>query len=263
MTHKITDPLALELAVELKKFSESTGLTKAVVGLSGGVDSAVTLAIGVAAFGAANVTGLILPQAEVSSSTSAELAAKVAEQFKIKTETVEIGAALHELRAAFGWQGSEVADQNIAPRLRMTVLYHFARTHDALVLGTSNKSEILLGYGTKWGDFAADVEVIGALYKTEVYALAKGLEIPAEIIARPPTAELAHGVTDESELGASYEKLDAILQDLVAADFSLLPDTDPSSPELRRTGEFTQKILTRIKANQHKTELPPVLQVES
>jgi NAD+ synthase len=131
----------------------------------------------------------------------------------------------------------------------MALLYHYARSHDALVLGTSNRSEILLGYGTKWGDFAADVEVIGSLWKHEVYALAKELGVPVAVIARPPTAELVVGQTDASELGATYDVLDPILQKLEVNNF-LLPDN---------ADELTEKILARVLANQHKTVMPVVL----
>ncbi len=251
MTKKLTDPLALALADELKKFADKNNFQKAVLGLSGGVDSAVTLAIAVAALGAENITALILPQAGISDEVSARLAEEVAKQFEVQTETVEIGEAVVTLKKAIPWQGSDIADQNIAPRVRMTMLYHYARTNSTFVLGTSNQSELLLGYGTKHGDFAADVEVVGSLYKTDLYALAKVIGIPNEIIARPPTAELAAGVTDESELGASYEKLDAVLKDLAATDWTLASDAD----------DFVQKILKRVELNKHKTALTTVLKV--
>ncbi len=249
MTKKLTDPLALVLADELKKFADKNSFQRAVLGLSGGVDSAVTLAIATQALGVDNITALIMPQAGVSDEVSAKLAEEVAKQFSVKTETVEIGETVEALKKSLPWKGSDIANQNIAPRIRMAALYHYARTHSALVLGTSNQSELLLGYGTKHGDFAADVEVIGSLYKTDLYALAHAIEIPEAIIARPPTAELEMGVTDESELGASYEKLDAVLKDLEITDWALAPEAD----------EFVQKILKRVEMNRHKTELTPVL----
>jgi len=215
--------------------------------LSGGVDSALTLAIAVKALGAENVFGLILPQKEISSEDSKKLASKVARQFGVKTFEFEISEVLEQLK--FPWSENQLAKINLAPRLRMLALYHFANSQNALVLGTSNKSEILLGYGTKFGDFAADVEVLGNLWKTEVFEMAKEFGIPDEIIARPPTAELLSGQTDETELGASYEILDEILQKLEKNDFKL-----PA-----KSTDFEKTILARVIQNRHKTELPPVL----
>ena len=247
----MTDPQQTidALVRDLQSFVAGTGMSHAVIGLSGGVDSAVTLALAVRALGAEQVTAVLLPQAGLSSDLSRDLALQVADQCGVQTETVEIAGAVAALQKALPWAGNNDADINIAPRLRMATLYHFARSHDALVLGTSNKSECLLGYGTKWGDFAADAEVLGNLWKTEVYQLAAALEIPQEIIDRPPTAELAMGVTDEHELGASYAVLDPILQQLEQDDFCLSDGMD----------QLAQQLLIRVLANRHKTELPPIL----
>jgi NAD+ synthase len=242
-------PKAKRLISRLKKFFNQQGFSKAVLGLSGGVDSAVTLAIAVKALGSENVFGLILPEQGVSSPLSAELAEKVAAKFEVATFTRDL---TDSLRTYIGlpWGFSTLANQNIRPRLRMILLYHFALTKKALVLGTSNKSEMLLGYGTKFGDFAADVEVLGNIWKTDVYKLAKELKIPVEIIKRPPTAELAPGQTDAGELGAGYAQLDQILQKLEKKKFQ------PSSV----ASELEKNILERVEANRHKTELVLVLE---
>ncbi len=237
-----------KLISNLKKFFKERNFSKAVVGLSGGVDSALTLAIAVRALGAENVYGLILPEAGVSSPQSAELAQKLADQLGVQTFTFELNEALRNF-IGIPWGFTPEANQNIRPRLRMLLLYHFALAKKALVLGTSNKSEILLGYGTKWGDFAADVEILGSLWKTEVYVLAKDLKVPKEILKRAPTAELSPNQTDEGELGADYEKLDEILQKLEKKKWKLPKDAD----------EFEKSILKRVKENKHKTELPPML----
>ena len=235
------------LVEQLQKFFADQKFQKAVVGLSGGIDSAVTLAIAVRALGSRNVSGLILPSKRVSSDRSKILAEKVAGQLGAPTFEFELGALIEQFSPP--WEASDLAEINIAPRLRMMALYHFANSRDCLVLGTSNKSEILLGYGTKFGDFAADVEVLGNLFKTEVVTLARELEIPEEIISRAPTAELHAGQTDEAELGASYEVLDEILQKLEQDNFEL--------PE--NATELEKDILKRVIQNRHKTELPPVL----
>ncbi|MCF7845869.1 MAG: NAD(+) synthase [Candidatus Peribacteraceae bacterium] len=232
---------------KLKKFCSERGFNQAVVGLSGGVDSAVTLALAVQALGAENVFGLILPRQNVSSNESKNLAEKVAEQFGVQVHEFEIGELIEKFTPP--WEQNHLAEINLAPRLRMTALYHFANSQNALVLGTSNRSEILLGYGTKFGDFAADVEVLGNLFKTEVFELARELEVPAEIIDRPPTAELHAGQTDAAELGANYKIIDEILQKLEKNNFELPSDST----------EFEKKILARVLGNKHKTECTPVL----
>lgn len=237
-----------KLTASLKEFFANRGFTRAVVGLSGGIDSAVTLALAVNALGKENVYGLIMPETGVSSPKSAALAEIVAQQFEAKTFTYPLDKSLQAL-IGLPWGFNPLANQNIRPRLRMLLLYHFALTKKALVLGTSNKSEILLGYGTKFGDFAADVEVIGNLYKTEVYELAEKLKIPQQIIVRPPTAELHPTQTDEEELGGSYKVIDKILRNIEKSNFILPKNAD----------ELTQKIYLRVMQNRHKTELTPVL----
>jgi len=236
-----------KLISNLRDFFQQRGFNKAVVGLSGGVDSSLTLAIAAKALGAENVFGLILPQAGVSSAESRELALKVAEKFGVKTFEFELGKVLEQLK--FEWEENKLAKINLAPRVRMIALYHFANSQNALVLGTSNKSEILLGYGTKFGDFAGDVEVLGSLWKTEVWEMAKELEIPEEIISRPPSAELWESQTDEEELGGSYAQVDEILKKLEANDFELGEDAN----------DLEKSILQRVTENKHKTDLPPVL----
>ncbi len=235
--------------VKLKDFFAERNFTRAIVGLSGGVDSSLTLALAVHALGSENVFGLVLPRQNISSTESKILAEKVAAKFGVQTFEFEISKTVDSLK--FPWKENELAEMNLAPRVRMIALYHFANSRDALVLGTSNKSEILLGYGTKFGDFAADIEVLGNLWKTEVFELAKELEVPSEIIDREPSAELKKNQTDAGELGANYVELDEILKKLEANNFEL----DESF------SEFEKKILVRVQQNRHKTELPPLLEI--
>jgi len=242
------------LADKLRQFCAERKFEKAVVGLSGGVDSAVVLAVAATALGAKNVSALILPQNSVSSAESKMLAEKVAAQFGVQTFEFEIGGIVDKFTPPWSTSlptGRQVrlAKMNLAPRIRMTALFHFANSQNALVLGTSNRSEILLGYGTKFGDFAADVEVLGNFFKTEVFALARELGVPPAIISRAPTAELFENQNDESELGANYSVLDEILIRLEKNNFAL-----PENPT-----ELEKNILERVRTNRHKIELTPNL----
>ena len=236
-----------DLAAALKKQCSARKHEKVVVGLSGGVDSALTACIAVQALGADAVTSLSMPS-EVTSEKSLQLANKQAQALGISTFSFSIEAALSAFSST-SWEKNTIADQQLSPRLRMTALYHYARSVGALVLGTSNKTELLLGYGTKWGDCACDISVLGALYKTEVYALAEHSGVLPEICARPPTAELFLGQKDADELGADYAAIDPILKRLVAAHG--IPAENATTLEV--------SLSQRMAQNLHKTQPVPVL----
>ncbi|EKD48077.1 MAG: hypothetical protein ACD_65C00130G0004, partial [uncultured bacterium] len=179
-----------ELVKNLKKEVKSRGFDKVAIGLSGGLDSAVTLKIAVDALGAEHVAALIMPEIGISSAENIEHAKILAEHFKVKTYYQPINSFLVSFHFT-PWGSTPVSQMNLRSRLRMVLLYAYANTQNALVLGTSNKSELLLGYGTKYGDLAADIEVIGNLYKTDVKELARFMGLPSELIEKVPTAELA------------------------------------------------------------------------
>lgn len=238
----------------LRTFCQNRGFHKGVVGLSGGIDSATTLKIAVEALGANHITALILPELGLTSDANIQHAKKLAEFFGVKTFYQPINALAVDFNVA-AWKPNKLAQMNTKARIRAVLLYSYANTHNALVLGTSNKSETLLGYGTKYGDLAADVEVLGAFYKTEVYQLAEHLHLPKEIIEKAPTAELEAGQTDEGELGANYKVLDAILH---------LLEEGKKIDSIVKTGfprTLVERIMKLIEKNQHKSEMPPVLQI--
>jgi NAD+ synthase len=139
---------------------------------------------------------------------------------------------------------------NLMARIRMAVLYYYANAHDALVSGTSNKSEYLLGYCTKYGDNAADFQPILHLYKTEVYTMARELSLPDAIITKPPSAGLWHGQSDERELGFSYEEIDGALRSLEENGWKATSGTEHT-------------ILQRVQKNMHKRLAPPSLLTSS
>lgn len=202
----IKDRIVQWLRDQVRK-AKASGL---MVGMSGGVDSSLVAVLAKEAMGQ-NLLGLILPchsQAE-----DVEDAKMVAQAFSVSTHYLDLSPVYDLLVSIF--PGEETVPRaNIKPRLRMITLYYFANLHNYLVAGTGNKSELLVGYFTKYGDGGVDLLPLGGLTKTQVRRLAAELGIPEKILAKPPTAGLWPGQTDEGELGITYEELDAILATL-------------------------------------------------
>ena len=205
-TGLLAETLEKFLAEELR----ASGLAGYVVGLSGGVDSAVSAALAAAAVGRDRVLALALP-GPTSSPASVRDAETVAETFGLRLEKVDLGPAAERLAETLGARGDRVRFGNLLARLRMVVLFDRARTVPALVLGTSNKSEILLGYSTLFGDAAASVQPLGDVWKTHIFELAHALGVPEAVIAKAPTADLWPGQTDAGELGFDYPTVDPVL----------------------------------------------------
>jgi len=192
----------------IKKQVEQAGKEGIVVGLSGGIDSSCAAVLSKKALGS-NVAGLILPCN--SNPMDAQLALKVARKFDIKTKTMPLDNIFKGLISMYP-ESSNISRANLKPRLRMITLYYFANTLNYLVAGTGNKSELAVGYFTKYGDGGVDILPLGGLLKTEVRDLAIDLRIPKEIIDRAPSAGLWQDQTDEAEMGITYEKLDRIIK---------------------------------------------------
>jgi len=242
-----------QLTKGLKKYFKKAGAYRAVVGASGGVDSSLTLKLAVDALGAENVTAISMPELGVSLQENIDHAKALCHALNVTFFYQPLNQFLTDFYH-LPWDGNKLATQNTKARLRAVLLYNYANTTNALVLGTSNKSETLLGYGTKYGDLAADLEVIGDLYKDEVFALADFVGLPREIIEKPPTAELYQGQTDEGELGASYSQIDPILKRMkLGADQLIERGMNPT---------LVHSILSRIEKNKHKSEMPPVLKIK-
>ena len=206
------DPTLLAAALErfLAEELRASGLAGYVVGLSGGVDSAVSAALAVAAVGRERVTALALP-GPTSSPASERDARSVAEKLGVPLEVVDLAAAGEAVAATLAARDDRVRFGNVMARLRMIALFDRARAVGALVLGTSNKSEILLGYSTLFGDAAASVQPLGDVWKTHVFALARTLGVPEAVVDKPPTADLWPGQTDAAELGFDYRTVDPVL----------------------------------------------------
>jgi len=197
--------LAEEISGWIKEQIEGAGARGAVVGLSGGLDSSVTAVL---CKRVTDVLGLIMPIH--SDPLDEESASLLAKEFDIQVRRVDLSPVYDALaRVLPDPTGLPVA--NLKPRLRMATLYYFANKENRLVVGTGNKSEIMMGYFTKYGDGGVDILPLGGLLKRQVRELARELGIPPQIIAKPPSAGLWAGQTDEAELGITYNELDQVL----------------------------------------------------
>ncbi|WP_176718803.1 NAD+ synthase [Caloranaerobacter ferrireducens] len=215
---------------------QEAGCKGLVVGLSGGIDSAVVAALAKRAF-PENSLGVIMPCH--SNSKDEEHARLVAETIGLKTVKVDLSKTFDSLLDELKDDGSNLlAVSNIKPRLRMTILYYFAQKNKYLVAGTGNKSELTIGYFTKYGDSGVDLLPISDFVKFEVKELAKFLGIPEIIINKPPSAGLWENQTDEDEMGFSYKELDS---------FILTGEADPKVKE---------KIVRMNKLSEHKRRMP-------
>ncbi|MFZ3058565.1 MAG: NAD+ synthase [Candidatus Methanoperedens sp.] len=236
----------------IKSKVRESGAQGAVIGLSGGIDSTLTAYLTVRALGPDNVLGLMLPESGVTSKHDVDDALEVAKLLGIEHKVIEISPVLQAFSSAIpGFDSAEnTANGNLKARARMCILYYHANLMNRMVIGTGNKTELLLGYFTKYGDGGVDIEPIGGLYKTQVRGLARHMDIAAKIIDKTPTAGLWPGQTDERELGVSYEMADRILTMLVDEnkDASLVKETFPP--------EIVDLLAARISSNEHK-RMPP------
>jgi NAD+ synthase len=234
-----------------------TGYRRLVVGLSGGVDSATTAYLAVRAAGADNVLGVRMPYRTSSPESEADALA-VVEALGCCTEQVDISPMVDPMLALIGGDegATRVRRGNVMARQRMIVLYDRSASFDALVIGTSNKTEALLGYGTLWGDMAAAIQPIGDLYKSQLREVAECLGVPEHILAKPPSADLWPGQTDERELGATYDDLDRILFALV--------DRRWSQDRCVRAGldaGLVARVAATVARMEFKRQVPPVAKV--
>jgi NAD+ synthase len=227
------------------------GLSRAVLGLSGGIDSALSCCLAAEALGPQNVLALRLPY-KSSSADSLAHAQLVIDALGVQTETVAITDMVDPLLATIP-EGDAKRRGNVMARARMIVWYDRSAAFNGLVVGTSNKTEILLGYSTLWGDSASALNPLGDLYKTQIRQLAAALGLPQPIVDKPPSADLWAGQTDEGELGFTYERVDQLLY--------LLVDQRYRREELLAAGfeaPFVDRVLTTVRRNQFK-RMPPLI----
>jgi NAD+ synthase len=227
------------------------GFERVVVGLSGGIDSALSAAIACAALGPENVLAILMPYRTSSSASEAD-ARVVCERLGMTPTVVDISPQVDAYFERFpdadrGRRGNKMA------RERMTILYDMSWAHHALVIGTSNKTELLLGYGTLFGDMASALNPLGDLYKTQVFALARTVDLPQQVISKAPSADLWEGQSDEEELGFAYERVDSLLYYMV--------DERRTGAELRALGfddSFIDQVGLKVRGSQYKRR-PPII----
>lgn len=246
--------LESSLVVFLRERFRAVGFEHAVIGLSGGIDSAVVCALAVRALGAGNVTAVMMP-ADVSDPRSLADAQRLAGDLGVASRVVDISPMAKSFFDALR-NPDAIRRGNVYARCRMIVLFDVSAELVALVLGTSNRTEILLGYGTLFGDLASSINPLGELYKTEVRALADHLNIPAFIRDKAPSADLWVGQLDEDELGGSYEDFDNVLVRLI--------DGGQEVEKVARAGydaHFVRAVAERVRRFAYKGEIPVIAPV--
>jgi NAD+ synthase len=234
-----------------------TGFSRLVVGLSGGVDSATTAFLAVRAVGPEKVLAVRMPYS-ASAAESESDALSVVDALGCQTERVDISPMVDPMLALVDGDANatRVRRGNVMARQRMIVLYDRSAAFDGLVVGTSNKTEALLGYGTLHGDMAAAIQPIGDLYKSQLRAVAECLGVPEQILSKPPSADLWPGQTDEDELGASYDALDRILYALVDRRWTVDRCVRAGLP-----ADLVQRVARTVARMEYKRQLAPVAKV--
>lgn len=257
---RLRDPDAVARNIEMFIFAQLSRAQGAVVALSGGIDSALVLALAVRALGPERIVGLLMPDGSGTPDEDMDDARSLARGFGVNTHTLSLKTLLRE------FQRLEISDfssdlptwGNVKARLRMTVNYAVANHQNRVVLGTGNRTEVLLGYYTKYGDGGVDLLPLAGLYKTQVKQLAQHLKLPLAFINKPPSAGLWPGQTDEKDLGAPYELIDRILRETI--DLQHRPQEVAQSLQIDE--QLVHDFIRRVKTNDHKRKLPPIAEIE-
>ena len=237
----------------IKRKLHEANANKIIIGLSGGIDSAVVAALSVKAIGKENVIGVMLPYKK-SHPNSFNHAVEVAKTFEIQYSKIDISPMVDSYFDLYDSNADELRRGNRMARERMCILYDLSAKHNGLVIGTGNKSELFIGYFTQYGDGACAFEPIGHLYKTEVFEIAKILKVPNSVIEKRPTADLWEAQTDEDEMGITYKVLDQILYCIL--------DLNNNDTEIHDKGfsydqiDLVKKMISRSEFKRH---LPEVL----
>jgi NAD+ synthase len=243
----------------IKDYVEKTKAKGIVIGLSGGIDSSTAAALAALAIGGDKISALSMPEEENYNTTDIWHAKMVAKKFEFKLETIDISPIIKAYYKALPIYDvdDKLSRGNLKARTRMVCLYYYANRLDKIVCGSSDKSETMMGYFTKWGDVAADISPLMDLYKTQVRQLAVHIGVPKEIIAKPPSPQLWLGQTAEKELGVKYEMLDLILLGL-----ENFMSPEEIAQQLEQPIKLVQDIKDTWLAKEHKRRLPLTIKLE-
>lgn len=242
-THASIDELCNEISEWIRRKVGEANLEGGVLGLSGGIDSAVTAILSKKALDK-KVLGIIMPCH--SNLEDVKCARELAEKFDLPTREICLDTVYDEFTKILPSSGgNRIAQANIKPRIRMITLYYFANLLNYLVIGTGNKSELIMGYFTKYGDGGVDILPLGNFLKTEVKEMAGHLGVPESILSKPPSAGLWSGQTDEEEMGVSYEEIDRAIRRI-------------EGERVPASAESLEKVRSAMKRSQHKRSLPPI-----
>jgi NAD+ synthase len=255
------ESISQEIMDFIKKETESRKSNGVVLGISGGIDSTVLAFLATRAIGPENVKGLILPDETVTPANDIEDAIRICSDLKIDSEKIYINKPKNSFLEIIKYTDNILLTGNLVARVRMCVLYYYSGLMGRLVLGSSNKTELMLGYFTKFGDGAADLLPLGDIYKTQLFGLAKYLEIPGSVIDKKSSARLWANQFTEDELGLPFNQLDKILQFFESSknvhyDRQALSDEFPGS-----SIEIIEEVQFRMKNNQHKLKFPSVCKI--
>lgn len=236
--------------------AEANGI---VLGLSGGIDSSTVAALSALSVGGSKVLGLIMPEKETYNQEDIDDAINVAEKYGIQTKIIDITAIIETIQKTIPEfdQNEKISKGNIKARTRMICLYYYANKHNLIVCGSSDKSEVMMGYFTKWGDVAADIAPIMDLYKTQVRKLAQHIGLPQRVVNKPATPALWPGQKAEDELGLKYETLDLILYGL-----EHFMGIEEIAKQLGIDKAVVQRVSGRLERMEHKRRMPVTIKLQ-
>lgn len=242
------------LIKELHQYAKNHQYQRAVVGVSGGLDSALALYIATRSFGPKNVTALILPEIGLTPGEDIDHAKLLAEHFDTQSFYQPINNFLVDYNFVT-WDKSESANERLKARTRSLLLKHYSEAHNALLIGTANKSDLALGFGSRDAEFTGDLLLLGDLYKTEIMELAEAVQLPKELLAKESSRCLKPHQTDETELGATWKVVDDILKEAAKG-------VDPESMiEKGMDSLMVHKVIRLLQQNGTNLSRLPILQL--